>query len=113
MKYLITILLLFIYTTEKKLKVIPCVSGLEKCKEHSDCCNSKFVCLRTKGHVCGTPRELGNTCGSDPECQSPNFCVDGRCTAPYESGHKCRKNYECASDKCKGNWGGYKNGVCA
>lgn len=60
------------------------------------------------------------------DCENPKFryLYGNRCsTARWKTrlgedeekkggGEKCRKNKECASGTCKGNWGGVRNGKC-
>jgi len=110
MKYLIIILLLFIFSTEKKLRNRCYFTG-EKCKKTSQCCGAR-VCLTKKGFMCGPALYVGGQCTEDSECRSPNFCYESVCTAPFESKHRCLKNFHCQSERCLGNWGGYKWGNC-
>ena len=88
MKYLIAILVLFAFTTEMKLKAkTQCRMGGEKCTFNAQCCGNR-VCLSKKGKVCGPHLNVGEACGEDGECGSPNFCYSSVYTAPFESGHK-------------------------
>ena len=111
-KLAIAAIALFAFTTEARLKAkTSCKMGGEKCTFNAQCCGNR-VCLSKYGKVCGAHLNVGQNCGENGECLDPNFCYDGVCTAPFSSGHKCKHDYQCESDSCKGNWGGVKNGKC-
>ena len=111
-KLAIAAIALFAFTTEARLKAkTSCKMGGEKCTFNAQCCGNR-VCLSKYGKVCGAHLSVGQNCGENGECLDPNFCYDGVCTAPFSSGHKCKHDYQCESDSCKGNWGGVKNGKC-
>ena len=100
---------LFAFSQEGKLKS-RCQNEGEHCIFNSQCCGEN-VCIVGNGRVCGPHLKLGEKCSEDGECGTPNFC-DSTCTAPYESGHKCRYDKQCKSNTCKGNWYGTKKGKC-
>ena len=115
MKYLaLAFLLLFAITTEINLKSkskTKCKMSGEKCTFNAQCCGNR-ACLSKKGHVCGSHLNVGEPCGENGECGKPNFCYDKVCTAPFETGHKCKHGYQCQSNDCDGNWIGIKTGKC-
>ena len=108
-KLAIAAITLFAFTQEGKLKS-RCQKEGEHCIFNSQCCGDN-VCIVGNNRVCGPHLKLGEKCSEDGECGSPNFC-DSTCTAPYESGHKCRYDKQCKSKTCKGNWYGTKKGKC-
>ena len=112
MKYIVAFLLLIALTTELHLKSkTKCKMAGEKCTFNAQCCGHR-VCLSKQGHVCGSHLELGEACGENGECRDPYFCYDKVCTAPFETGHKCKHGYQCQSNDCDGNWIGIKTGKC-
>ena len=108
-KLAIAAITLFAFTQEGKLKS-RCQKEGEHCIFNSQCCGDN-VCIVGNNRVCGPHLKLGEKCSEDAECGTPNFC-DSVCTAPYESGHKCRYDKQCKSKTCKGNWYGTKKGKC-
>lgn len=108
-KLAIAAITLFAFTQEGKLKS-RCQKEGEHCIFNSQCCGDN-VCIVGNNRVCGPHLKLGEKCSEDGECGTPNFC-DSVCTAPYESGHKCRYDKQCKSKTCKGNWYGTKKGKC-
>ena len=73
-----------------------------------ECCDNLY-CFR-KTRTCQPKLALGEACKNN-ECAGPNFCRTGVCTAPFESGRICTKNYQCKSGNCR-SLGGERKKTC-
>ncbi len=82
------------------------VGGGQKCSAADQVCDSGFYC---DGSNCLAYKDLGDTCGSDPECAPEQRCnliesdggaAMGECVQRKETGADCLADAECQSHIC-------------